>query len=135
MTSDQWKTIKHFVSSEFDDPTVPGSGENMDYDFVRRLDDLRSVWGLPVVINSGFRTIRHNALVGGKPNSSHTRGLAADCRIDGLMHCIKFAVLAASRGFQRIGVDLRGEYVHLDTDSSLPHPATWFYNPGAVNNA
>lgn len=131
MTKAQWREIKHFLAAEFDDPTLPGSGSQMDYDFVKRLDLLRSQWGIPIVINSGFRTIRHNALVGGKPNSAHTKGLAADCEVNGLTNCIRFAILAARHGFVRIGVDLHGRYVHIDADHELPQNVTWFYGAGA----
>lgn len=41
------------------------------------LEPLRRQFG-PVVISSGFRTPKVNRIVGGAPNSQHTRGEAAD---------------------------------------------------------
>lgn len=42
------------------------------------LDPLRTAMGFPVIISSGYRCKALNAAVGGTPNSSHMRGLAAD---------------------------------------------------------
>ena len=47
------------------------------------LDPLRERYGKPIYVNSGYRCYRHNAAVGGVPNSQHMRGEAADLRIDG----------------------------------------------------
>ncbi len=46
-----------------------------------RLERLRTREGNRVIhLNSAFRTKRHNASVGGVPNSAHTRGYAVDIR-------------------------------------------------------
>lgn len=42
------------------------------------LDPARQAFGGPVYINSGYRCEKHNAEVGGVPNSQHLRGEAAD---------------------------------------------------------
>lgn len=39
---------------------------------------IRSEWGGPIRINSGYRCPKHNAEVGGAPYSIHTFGLALD---------------------------------------------------------
>lgn len=44
---------------------------------------LRSVWGKPLVISSGYRCPELNERVGGSPTSAHLRGLACDIRPDG----------------------------------------------------
>lgn len=54
--------------------------------FVLLLNELRSDLSkiadapgyIPIVINSGYRTRPHNAIVGGVPDSNHTRGTAVD---------------------------------------------------------
>ena len=42
------------------------------------LDPARERYGKPVCVNSGYRCVRHNAVVGGVANSQHTRGEAVD---------------------------------------------------------
>ena len=42
------------------------------------LDPLREAYGKPIRVNSGYRCPKLNNLVGGSPNSQHTRGEAAD---------------------------------------------------------
>ena len=53
---------------------------NMDVDFLAKLDEAREYAGIPFVINSAYRSPEHNARIGGKPNSSHLRGLAVDIK-------------------------------------------------------
>lgn len=42
------------------------------------LNPLRERWGKPIYVTSGYRCARVNRLVGGDPNSQHTKGEAAD---------------------------------------------------------
>lgn len=50
------------------------------------LDLIREDLGLPVFVTSGFRCKKLNRLVGGalSPISQHTKGQAADIRVDGM---------------------------------------------------
>ena len=52
---------------------------NMTYGCLMLLEPARQVVG-PILINSGFRNSRVNALVGGVKNSQHLLGQAADIR-------------------------------------------------------
>jgi len=129
MTAEEWARIEFFKPAEFDSKDSPGSGfAHMQYELVSMLDYLRSEWGFPLHITSGYRTESRNAVVGGVQNSAHTRGLAADLETPNLQIAIKLAILAARLGFVRIGVDLSGKLVHVDVDKSLPQNVTWFYH-------
>ena len=44
----------------------------------RILQPLRTAWGRPLTINSGYRSPELNTAVGGAPDSQHVRGEAAD---------------------------------------------------------
>ena len=52
---------------------------NLTYGCLMLLEPARQVVG-PILINSGFRSSRVNALVGGVKNSQHLTGQAADIR-------------------------------------------------------
>ena len=76
----------HFTLSEFlnlskypdNIPTI-GQITNMRYGCLHLLEPARSIVG-PILINSGFRSSRINALVGGVRTSQHLLGQAADIR-------------------------------------------------------
>jgi len=44
------------------------------------LDPLREEWGKPIIVTSGYRSVRLNAAVGGARSSQHVTGEAADIR-------------------------------------------------------
>lgn len=45
------------------------------------LDPIRAAWGAPITINSGYRSPKLNAAVGGVSTSQHLRGEAADISV------------------------------------------------------
>ncbi len=77
---------KHFQLDEFinvgkspDNKPTMQHVANMVYGCLMLLEPARQVVG-PILINSGFRNSRVNALVGGVRNSQHLLGQAADIR-------------------------------------------------------
>jgi hypothetical protein len=77
---------RHFMLSEFlhlgkYPENIPSVQDvvNMTYGCLMLLEPARQVVG-PIIINSGFRNPRVNALVGGVNNSQHLLGQAADIR-------------------------------------------------------
>ena len=58
-----------------------GSEHPIDCGLLAMLQAVRSHFGRPVTITSGYRSPAYNARVGGAPNSYHTKGLAADFRV------------------------------------------------------
>ncbi|AYG44235.1 peptidase M15 [Pseudomonas sp. Leaf58] len=42
------------------------------------LEQVRALFGEPIIVSSGYRSARVNQLIGGAPNSQHLHGLAAD---------------------------------------------------------
>ena len=76
----------HFTLAEFinlgkypDNKPTMQHVANMTYGCLMLLEPARQVVG-PILINSGFRSSRVNALVGGVRNSQHLQGQAADIR-------------------------------------------------------
>ena len=60
--------------------------QNLQKLCVHVLQPLRDTVGAPVYINSGYRSKRLNARVGGVPNSYHLLGKAADIHCDNLAY-------------------------------------------------
>lgn len=53
-------------------------------DLIVQLQVLRDYVGVPIYINSGYRSPKHNKKVGGSPNSQHLLGKAADIVVKGM---------------------------------------------------
>lgn len=66
-------------------PNLPGPHETGNlYLLAEGLEKCRAILGKPMVISSGYRSQRLNALVRGARNSAHQYGLAADFRVPGM---------------------------------------------------
>lgn len=62
------------------DNTPPAAARlNLQYLVTHLLEPLRTVYGKPIAILSGFRSEAVNRLAGGVPSSQHRTGEAADC--------------------------------------------------------
>jgi uncharacterized protein YcbK (DUF882 family) len=84
----------------------------LDEESMDALQDLRKLWGNPIIINSGHRCLKHNAKVGGTPGSQHLK-IAFDCV------CLRpeqddFSNMAKEAGFTGIGLYPARGFVHLD---------------------
>jgi len=117
--------MKYFIHKEFDSPDKPGSGNIMDECFLEMLDNARELYGKPMRVNSGYRTKKYNAKIGGVKNSSHMLGLAADisCKSSGDRFDMLNAFMQA--GFKRIGV--ANSFIHVDADKDKSQNIIWTY--------
>lgn len=61
------------------------------------LEPARVKLGRPIIITSGYRCAKLNAAVGGVPKSYHTKGMAADIRIDNIRDAYNLAKLLNDR--------------------------------------
>jgi hypothetical protein len=93
----------------------------MQSEVIRGLEFARGAAGFPFKINSGSRCEKHNKEVGGKPNSAHLSGLAAD--IDCRYSTVRWTLLNAliKVGFMRL--EIGPTWIHADMDYSKVHPA------------
>lgn len=70
--------VKEFASKDGADPLF------VSPELVELLQKIRDHFGKPVVINSGYRTAKHNKDVGGAAYSQHLYGMAADIKVTGV---------------------------------------------------
>ena len=120
-----WSKFAPLYSYEFDSPDLAGSGERMQPEFIERLHKARKASKVPFIINSGYRTVKHNKKVGGKPTSSHLVGWAADIACANSRHralIMKALILA---GFERIGIGKT--FLHVDMDPVKDPDVYWLY--------
>ncbi len=98
---------------------------NMNQEFLIKLDRAREVAQIPFKINSAWRSVEHNAKIGGKPNSSHLKGLAVDISVTDSRS--RFIVLKAliEVGFNRIGV--AKTFIHVDDSKDKDPEVVWVY--------
>lgn len=105
----------HFTVEEF--ASKDGADEvKIDTKLVSYLEKIRTYFGKPTVINSGYRTPEHNAKVGGVKDSYHVKGMAADICVQGVASK-DVALYAESLKIGGIGWYEKQNFVHIDTRS------------------
>ena len=57
------------------------------------LEILRERAGVPIIINSGYRSPQLNKKIGGVPTSNHFTGCAVDIRVSGMEQLIRYAAI------------------------------------------
>lgn len=79
------KLTENFSKHEFDSKDVAEMPDEI-LECVKRLANylqvIRDFVEVPITINSGYRSPEHNESVGGKENSYHLKGMAADIVIN-----------------------------------------------------
>lgn len=68
----------------------------------------------PIHVNSWCRCKKHNAKVGGEPNSQHLRGLAVDWWIDKFSPEMLYALARSVSAFRYGGIGLYDTFIHTD---------------------
>jgi len=98
--------------------------ENMDANFLHKLDKARSIAGLPFKINSAYRSPEHPLSIK-NPSSSHIKGLAVDikCTDSRTRFIIVDALIKV--GFNRIGI--ADTFIHVDLDLDKSNKVIWTY--------
>jgi uncharacterized protein YcbK (DUF882 family) len=120
--SDSWKPTlgDHFDASEFECP-CGCELQRIEDRLIIRLEQLHKnletrypSQKVAIHINSGYRCISHNQKVGGKPDSQHLIGNAADivCKVDNKL-CIEEA-LKFIEGLGFMGIGKYDTFTHVD---------------------
>ncbi|MFF7438105.1 D-Ala-D-Ala carboxypeptidase family metallohydrolase [Streptomyces sp. NPDC008122] len=131
----------HFDFSEFESKDGSGfSGGKVSATTVKenvrrnmyKLEALRKKCGdLAVTVNSGFRSISHNASVGGAANSMHLYGIAADVAVSGLSTKTVYqkAETCGYSGLETYTVS----WQHVDSRVEYPYGSqSWWWQDGVA---
>ena len=126
-----WTDIEFFNPNEFRCKCC--KKVYMDLNFVKRLNYARSIALIPFIVTSGYRCEKHNREIGGKENSAHLYGKAADilCNTDNSRFIMVSSLLRV--GFKRLGIskgtEFRSGFIHVDDMIDNEHPPflIWLY--------
>ena len=109
-----WGDVKWFTDTEFDDRFHKNLGKDMDMETVHRLDSLRGLITLPIIITAGYDSHGHSS------DSYHYKGKAVDIIICTDMTMREQWEYIKISGFNGVGVypewkykDFKGGW-HLD---------------------
>ncbi|MFF9361002.1 D-Ala-D-Ala carboxypeptidase family metallohydrolase [Streptomyces griseoluteus] len=94
-----------------------------------KLEALRKKLGnVPITVNSGFRSIAHNAEIGGASDSMHLYGTAADLDVPGVANRTVYqkAETCGFSGLERYDVD----HQHVDSRADLGR--SWWWESGTI---
>lgn len=82
-------------------------------ELVKVLEAIRSYFGKPIIITSGYRTPAHNKKVGGASGSQHVKGTAADIKVKNIPTWAVAGFLEAN--YRNCGIGYYSTWVHVDT--------------------
>ncbi|WP_447926932.1 D-Ala-D-Ala carboxypeptidase family metallohydrolase [Vreelandella sp. EE27] len=110
----------HFRRSEF--ACKCGCGfDTVDLETLMLLEDIRTHFDQPVIINSGCRCATYNRRVGGASASQHVFGRAADIRVQGIDPATVASYVEQKHPNASVG--RYNTFTHVDTRTS--GPARW----------
>ena len=99
------------------------SNEGIKDSFMFSIQELRDRCHIPMLINSGYRCLKHNTDIGSKPTSRHVQGIAADVSNRAMTSTQKHIFL--SRALELFnGVGIYPTFFHIDK-RSYSQRAVW----------
>jgi zinc D-Ala-D-Ala carboxypeptidase len=121
-----WSKYPNFKAAEF---KCSHCGKNeMKPDFMAKLQALRTTYGKPMRVTSGYRCPQHPTEAKKAAPGSHPSGCAVDIGVEGA-DAHRLLTLAMAAGFTGIGVQQKdtGRFLHLDTLTTGVRPTIWSY--------
>lgn len=125
MSNAQWDKYPNFKKAEFD---CKETGENnMQHEFMEKLQKIRIDYAKPMIITSGFRSKNHSIeKKKTHSNGEHTQGFCADIYCNNGSDRFRLITLALHHGITRIGI--AKNFLHLGIGgNNLPNNVIWEY--------
>jgi uncharacterized protein YcbK (DUF882 family) len=124
-----WTQFENFSASEF---VCQHTGkEGIELDFVEKVQKLRTAFGRPMAISSGYRSPEHPIEARKAKPGAHASGRAVDIAIAGAdaLHLLQLAL--DSGDFTGVGIAQKGDFgsrfIHLDDLNNERRPTIWSY--------
>jgi zinc D-Ala-D-Ala carboxypeptidase len=122
-----WGKYPNFKPSEF--ACQHCGAEGIQERLLDKLQAMRTKYGKPMRITSGYRCPSHPVEARKSTPGAHALGLAADVGVEGA-EAYRILQIALELGFTGIGVQQKGSgrFIHLDVrEGELPGPVVWSY--------
>lgn len=103
---------RYFTEQEFNSATPSCSLLQMDDHFMRLLDNIRDRAGVPMKVNSAYRTPEWEHQHGRSGNSFHCVGQAVDIHCTNSLH--RYKIIEACMFYQLEGIGIADTFIHLD---------------------
>lgn len=116
--------LEFFDVSDFD-CTHTGRNE-MEPEFLVRLDELRRRCGFAFIVTSGYRDPSHPSEARKESPGFHSKGVAADIRVKNGWQRRRIVEEALKMGF--LGVGVAKSFVHVDDRAAPNPPVMWTYS-------
>lgn len=114
------KLTENFSLQEFnckDGSDIPNNILPNIIELAKNLQVLRNYINKPITINSGYRSPRYNAKIGGVKNSQHVKGKAADIVVKGMTPrevALVLEGLIESGKIKQGGIGIYSNFTHYD---------------------
>lgn len=89
-----------------------GGYDDMDIHLIIMLDEIREMCAFPIHLNSAYRCLKHNDNIGGRTNSTHTKGTAVDIKCEDDWHRSKLIQALVKLGVTSFGI--YPTFIHFD---------------------
>ena len=121
-----WSKTPNFKREEFRYSHCGKDG--MQQEFMDKLQTLRTAYGKPMKVTSGYRCAGHPIEAAKAKPGAHASGCAVDIGVQGA-EAHRLLAMALNAGFSGIGVQQKGSgrFIHLDTLTGPTRPTVWSY--------
>ena len=104
---------EHFKAQEFAQKDYQCDKILIESELIEVLEDVRTHFNSPVIITSGYRTPEYNKKIGGVKNSQHTKGTAADIKIENVL-ASKVQKYLSQKYTNKYGIGKYKNFTHID---------------------
>ncbi len=120
-------TSKHFTESEFNKCNPSCSLQDMEQDFMDKMDALRDLCGVPLVINCAYRSVEWDKAKGRSGDGDHPnrRGIDIRCSFNNSATRWKIITNAHKVGLNRIGI--AKSFIHVGDTPHKAQDVVWMY--------